>query len=37
LARRVCGAEHVNAVVEKLANWEFAADNLEKAMSLNHE
>lgn len=27
-------ADHVNAVVEKLANWGFAADNLEKAMSL---
>jgi Fe-Mn family superoxide dismutase len=30
-------ADHVNAVVDKLANWGFAADNLEKAMSLNHE
>jgi len=27
-------ADHVNAVVDKLANWGFAADNLEKAMSL---
>jgi Fe-Mn family superoxide dismutase len=27
-------ADHVNAVIDKLANWEFAADNLEKAMRL---
>jgi len=27
-------ADHVNAVLDKLANWGFAADNLEKAMSL---
>ncbi len=26
-------ADHVNAVLDKLANWGFAADNLEKAMS----
>jgi len=25
-------ADHVNAVIENLANWEFAADNLDKAM-----
>jgi Fe-Mn family superoxide dismutase len=24
--------DHVNAVIDKLANWEFAAENLEKAM-----
>jgi superoxide dismutase, Fe-Mn family len=27
-------ADHVSAVVDKLANWGFAAENLEKAMSL---
>lgn len=27
-------ADHVNAVIDKLANWEFAAENLEKAMSI---
>jgi superoxide dismutase, Fe-Mn family len=30
-------ADHVNAIVNELANWRFAADNLDKAMSLNHE
>lgn len=27
--------DHVNAVIDKLANWQFAAENLEKAMRLN--
>jgi superoxide dismutase, Fe-Mn family len=27
-------AEHVNAVIDKLANWEFAAENLEQALRL---
>jgi Fe-Mn family superoxide dismutase len=26
-------ADHVNAVIDKLANWEFAAENLKKALS----
>jgi superoxide dismutase, Fe-Mn family len=30
-------ANHVNAVIDKLANWEFAAENLEKAMRIIHE
>ncbi|MGO9932243.1 MAG: superoxide dismutase [Steroidobacteraceae bacterium] len=30
-------ADHVNAVIDKLANWEFAAENLEKAMRVIHE
>jgi superoxide dismutase, Fe-Mn family len=30
-------ADHINALIDKLANWEFAAENLEKAMSTNHE
>jgi Fe-Mn family superoxide dismutase len=30
-------ADHVNAVIDKLVNWEFAAENLEKAMSIVHE
>ena len=30
-------ADHVNAVIDKLINWEFAAENLEKAMSSKHE
>jgi superoxide dismutase, Fe-Mn family len=30
-------AQHVNAVIDKLINWEFAAENLEKAMSSKHE
>jgi Fe-Mn family superoxide dismutase len=27
-------ADHVNAVIDKLVNWEFAAENLEKAMDI---
>jgi len=30
-------ADHVNAVIDKLANWGFAAENLTKAMSAGHE
>jgi len=30
-------ADHINAVIDKLANWGFAAENLEKAMSITHE
>lgn len=30
-------ADHVNAVIDKLVNWEFAAENLEKGMSIVHE
>jgi Fe-Mn family superoxide dismutase len=30
-------ADHVNAVIDKLVNWEFAAENLGKAMSIMHE
>lgn len=30
-------ADHVKAVIDKLANWEFAAENLEKAMRIDHE
>jgi Fe-Mn family superoxide dismutase len=28
-------SDHVNAVVDKLANWDFAAENLEKAMRVS--
>ena len=30
-------ADHVNAIIDKLINWEFAAENLEKAMSSRRE
>lgn len=30
-------ADHVNAVIDKLANWDFATENLEKAMGIIHE
>jgi len=29
-------ADHVDAVIDKLTNWEFAAENLETAMSIIH-
>jgi Fe-Mn family superoxide dismutase len=28
-------ADHVNAVIDKLANWEFAAENLERAIRIS--
>jgi len=30
-------ADHVSAVIDKLANWDFATENLEKAMAIIHE
>ena len=30
-------ADHVNAVIDKLANWDFATENLEKAMGIIHD
>jgi hypothetical protein len=29
-------ADHVNAVLDKLINWEFAAENLENDLDGNH-
>jgi Fe-Mn family superoxide dismutase len=29
--------DHVNAVIDKLVNWEFAAENLAKATGVSHE